>query len=111
MDAQRQDHRRRLRAVIGNLVARPNLHGALLGPRERSPAGCPLRKKPLKSSGLSSGATDQGSRVRRIVKGRLYTPMPAREPRLAPASATFTATCMARWSDAVPIHVPCNGIA
>src|SRR3984893_6167447 len=32
MDAQRQDHRRRLRAIIGNLVTRANLHRKTLRP-------------------------------------------------------------------------------
>lgn len=39
-------------------------------------------------------------------------PSPTRWPRPASASAaatTLTATFMARWSDAVPIHVPCSG--
>src|SRR5229473_231224 len=67
MDAQRQDHRRGLRAVVGNFVARTNLHRKLLG----------LSQHPV---------------------GRA-------------AVMTFTATFMVRWSDEVPIHVPCSGIA
>src|SRR5258706_16103220 len=67
MDAERQDHRGRLRAVVGNFVAYTNLHGNFLG----------LSRRPV---------------------GRA-------------AVMTFTATFMVRWSDAVPIHVPCSGIA
>jgi hypothetical protein len=41
MDAQRQDHGRRLRAVIGNLIARTNLHRKPLGLRsEALPDAC-----------------------------------------------------------------------
>src|ERR1700731_1490185 len=50
MDAQHQDHGRRLWAVIGNLVARTNLHRKNLRParRKRSSAGCPAKNMTAK---------------------------------------------------------------
>ena len=84
MDAQGQNHGRRLRAVIGNFVAGTNLH--------RKPP-LPEQAEPSQRSGVI---------------------LPRAARRCIPASAaaaTLTATFMARWSDAVPIHVPCSGIA
>src|SRR5580704_13708020 len=106
MDAQRQNHGGRLRALIGNLVTRANLHRKSLRSGQTEPSSWLLRITRQESSCLGHTTTARGAAA--IVAGQNHRPLPV------PASgcaATLTATFMARWSDAVPIHVPCTGIA
>ena len=86
MHAQLQDHGRRLRAVIGNFVAGPNLHRKPFPPAQAE--SWVLRIDGTKILFVHHAATNH-----------------------AAAAVTLTATFMARWSDALPIHVPCKGIA
>src|SRR4029077_5666800 len=100
MNAQRQDHGGRLRAIVGNLVASTNFHQRLLQPPPSGFAGRLLRIKTARKFLPSRGGR---GRAATIVARSLYRP--------ATAAVTLTATFMLRWSDAVPNHVPCNGIA
>src|SRR5262249_45756142 len=111
MDAQRHDHGRRLRAVIGNLVARANLHRKPFRPAQAEPCRTSA-KNTLATKFHSFVAQRPIVLVAAIVAGQ--RPLSARVPRARPASAVsvaLTATFMAIWSDAVPNHVPCSGIA
>src|SRR5215212_1052382 len=82
MHAHLQDHGCRLRAVIGDLESRTDFHECLSA-----------RQVPHSPSQAIGGV---------------------KVPMLAHAlavSTTFTATCMARWSEAFPMNVPVSGIA
>src|SRR6188768_136987 len=81
MHADLQDHRCRLRTVVGDLETRTDFHEYL--------------------SARASGALTHQSDAQAKVPSWLTEP----------AAETLTATFMARWSDARPINVPSTGIA
>ena len=71
---------RRLRAVIGNLATRPDLHRNLLRSAKRTPAAWVLRIRLEESSFLPS--RDDRSSSAAIVAGQSHRPMPGADIRL-----------------------------